>query len=87
MVIWRPSSSTVHDTDHETIHDTVHDADHEVQYLAMKNFAHRGVWGVEKASSVNEMMAILELKHRHNFTLNYLNPAIESQWLEKDGAR
>jgi len=78
VVIWRPSAKAIHDTVHETDHQT----DHEVKYLAMENLAHRVIWIVRKASSAIEIMTRLELKHRRNFTLNYLYPAIESEWLE-----
>jgi len=66
----------VHDTDHVTVHDTDHDTVQDDELIAKLVLNFSG----EKSRS--ELMAELELKHAGNFRDNYLNAALENNYIE-----
>ena len=87
LVIWRPSASTVHDTDHETIHDTVHQTIHDAihdgaVFKSVEILTHRLVLFLLKEMGRSELMTAMGLKNRSHFASNYLEPALKEGFIE-----
>lgn len=74
IIIWRPSAVIAHDTAHDTAHNQ--------EFIHIENMPHRLLWIMKGEMSRSEIMVTLELTHRTNFKKNYLDPAIESGWIE-----
>ncbi|MDO9153428.1 MAG: DUF4062 domain-containing protein [Paludibacter sp.] len=85
VVIWRKphnqqdkSILTAHDTAHDTADDTIS----EVVFLNITELTDRVVWVMKNEMSREELMVELDLKHRQNFSINYLEPSLKLGLLE-----
>ena len=89
VIIWRKSHNqdvksgfTAHDTAHDTVHDTAHDALSEIVFLSLSELTDRVVLILKNEMSREELMDKLDLKHRQNFALNYLEPSLKLGFVE-----
>jgi len=64
------------DTDHVTVHVTVHDTDH------VEDLVKRLLLILVGEMSRPEIMEMLGLKHRPNFMGNYIQPALDADYIE-----
>jgi predicted HTH transcriptional regulator len=79
-LLYRPSytKTTAHDTAHDTAQVTANDG----VFIEVDELSHRLVWIMESESNRTELMEKLDLNHRQNFIINYINPALEEKLIE-----
>ena len=76
VILWRPFATT------KAIHDTAHDAAHDKKYIEISFSPSRLLLIMQGEMSRTDMMQKLELTHRTNFKENYLDIALEMNWIE-----
>ena len=80
VILWRPFATTK--AIHDTAHDTAHDAAHDKKYMEISFSPSRLLLIMQGEMSRTDMMQKLELTHRTNFKENYLDIALEMNWIE-----
>ena len=80
VILWRPFATTK--AIHDTAHDTAHDAAHDKKYIEISFSPSRLLLIMQGEMSRTDMMQKLELTHRTNFKENYLDIALEMNWIE-----
>ena len=78
VTLWRPSASTGQDTGQDTGQVTG-----QVQFFNDLTEPERVILVLEGEMMREELMSILELRHRDNFMEKYLNPSIAKGWVER----
>ena len=93
IIIWRLAHNQIdtayntahdaaHDAAHDTAHDTAHDKVSEIVFINLSELTHRLIWILKNEMSREELMEKLDLKHRQNFVLTYLEPSLQSSLIE-----
>lgn len=80
VILWRPFATAK--AIHDTIHDTAHDTAHDKKYIEISFLPSRLLLLMQGEMSRTDMMQKLELTHRTNFKENYLDIALEMNWIE-----
>jgi len=82
ITIWRPSAvKREQEREHVREHVKEHVINREL-YITIDKPAYRLVWVLNGEMSRTEIMDLLELKGRRNFSEKYLTPALKNDWIE-----
>ena len=73
---------TMHDIIHHTAHHTAHDTLHDKKYIEITSLPGRLLLIMQGEMSRSDMIQKLELTHRSNFKENYLDIALDMDWIE-----